>query len=198
MDHKQNEFTLVKKLMIMLVMIELVFTFFVSTTGSNTISVGCIQQNSSNPACTVQNSEQGINSTTNSLFNSFDCVTNNAANPSCSIRTSSYNFTSGSSNGATGCLFNGCPINNFYYGTVAVGVGILNAVIGFVTMFAYGLILIGEIFGLVFLPVVIIPAIFNQADLGALGGIVQIVYTGITIIIIGYVGYIILNRIRGN
>jgi hypothetical protein len=191
-DTEHNEHTLIRKIMVGVVVLELAFTLFVMMMGSNIVGLGCDPQ-SVNTACTIQNSQSQINSTMHSFTGSFDCVVNTSSTNNCWVR-----YPAPVNTNSTFCLFSGCPIQNAYNVIASGFVALVNGVFGIITALFYIVALVFLAFELVYgVLFVMIPAIFQSAGLGAFGIIFGYVYGAVALIILGYGIYLARNIIPG-
>jgi hypothetical protein len=170
-DPHTNEFTLLKKIVIFLILLNFATAMFAFFMGG-TLGLSCTGAPSpSNPLCKLQIQQKAINGTATNIGMSFSNSTNIVTPVNSSVL--------------------GAPILNFI-------IAIPNFIVHLGTLLYNGLLLLGQGIYLVLTVLFqVIPSIFASPvlGLGVLGNVFGIVFILIPIMIIGLVIYLILNRV---
>lgn len=174
---EDNEFNLVKKMMIGLIIFNFVALLFAYFTSTNLTLGGVSNSTAIGSTGTLGSLEYDINNTSGTLGHSFDCLSNPNGGK-CALQASS----------------NTDIVSTFYNGFVTVVnavFGFINLIISVITLFLLSLAIVAYII------VGVIPSLFTSSAFGtSFGGVFAVIY-GFTIVIIVVYGLYVLRNIIG-
>jgi hypothetical protein len=178
-DTQHNEFVFITRIMIGMVLLSLVTILTAALLQvPNTIPCG---YGNNDVSCQLANVQGQINSTTYSLSTAFNNVNDTPFKPANVSQTNPGLL--GISAAEARVVNTLIIIPNFIY---AIG-----------TFIVSGMLLIIQLLGLIlFVMTSLIPSIFADAHIGIFTPIFDILYAATVLIVIGYIGYLVVNRIQ--